>query len=405
MALSEWDKKYLNKQQQQAIQVYTAQYDRAAREGDREAAQRAHEGAEAIRKQEGYSGGSGGASFQAAPISTTKTTASKSSSGTVSYQTKTTNKDYDNGSLSSEQVKTLQKALGVTADGYFGPKTQAAAFSQWGVSDADAALKSYRSAGQRTSYGYDEDEGTYRYNGKTYDSPQAAAAAMNAAKLTAGEQATVRGKAAGTGVKLDSGGFSTPVTRKQTPTVETPGAAVRVPLPNAVAGASLRAAVPDSLAEYAAKASSAAAVPVSRAIEESNARIVYNRAKAQVEADRRSANGIYSNHHLGGNRWEYNTSALNQRDNYNMVNRLTSLAGDNYDIDGYGHVLRYNVSKEPGKLHISYINWVDSKLEGNSFEPRGVDEKSVIITQAELLAPRDKDGNLKPIELNLWKQQ
>lgn len=117
------------------------------------------------------------------------------------------------------------------------------------------------------------------------------------------------------------------------------------------------------------------------------------------------ANGVYSNHHLGGNRWEYNVSIRNKRDNYNMVNRLTSLAGDNYDIDGYGHVLRYNVSKEPGKLHISYINWVDSKLEGNSFEPRGVDEKSVIITQAELLAPRDKDGNLKPIELNLWKQQ
>ncbi len=117
------------------------------------------------------------------------------------------------------------------------------------------------------------------------------------------------------------------------------------------------------------------------------------------------ANGVYSIHHLGGNRWEYNVSIRNKRDNYNMLNRLSSLAGDNYDIDGYGHVLKNNVSKEPGKLHISNVNWVDSKLEGNSFEPGGVDAKSVFITQTELLAPRDKDGNLKPIELNLWKQQ
>ena len=117
------------------------------------------------------------------------------------------------------------------------------------------------------------------------------------------------------------------------------------------------------------------------------------------------ANGVYSNHHLGGNRWEYNVSIKNKRDNYNMVNRLSSHAGDNYDIDGYGHVLRNNVSKEPGKLHISNINWVDSKLEGNSFQTGGVNEKSVNVTLAELLAPRDGDGNLKPIELKLWKQQ
>ena len=60
MALSDYDKKYLDKRQQQAVLTYTAQYERAIREGNRQAAQMAHEGAEAIRRLAGYSGGGRG---------------------------------------------------------------------------------------------------------------------------------------------------------------------------------------------------------------------------------------------------------------------------------------------------------------------------------------------------------
>ena len=45
MALSDYDKKYLDRQQQQAVLTYTAQYERAIREGNQKAAQMAHEGA------------------------------------------------------------------------------------------------------------------------------------------------------------------------------------------------------------------------------------------------------------------------------------------------------------------------------------------------------------------------
>ena len=77
MALSEWDKKHLTGGQQRAIVAYTQQYDSAMAAGNRNAAQKAHEGAEAIRKQAGWTGGTAGTAapsaapdFQAAQSST-----------------------------------------------------------------------------------------------------------------------------------------------------------------------------------------------------------------------------------------------------------------------------------------------------------------------------------------------
>lgn len=48
---------------------------------------------------------------------------------------------YDNGSQSAETIKALQTALGVTADGKWGPATQAAAQKKWGTTSADEAAK------------------------------------------------------------------------------------------------------------------------------------------------------------------------------------------------------------------------------------------------------------------------
>ena len=47
---------------------------------------------------------------------------------------------YNNGGLTSEQVKQLQGLLGVAQDGYWGPATQAAANTMWGTTDADKAF-------------------------------------------------------------------------------------------------------------------------------------------------------------------------------------------------------------------------------------------------------------------------
>lgn len=86
MALSDWDKKHLNSQQQRAVITYTQQYDAAIKEGNKDKARMAHEGAEAIRRQAGYSGGDAGNSFLPAAQTTTKTT-STTKNGKTTYQT------------------------------------------------------------------------------------------------------------------------------------------------------------------------------------------------------------------------------------------------------------------------------------------------------------------------------
>lgn len=67
----------------------------------------------------------------------------KTSTGTTSgtrgtVETALSNRGYDNGNLTSAQVKELQKALGVTADGYFGGNSQKAALAL-GFSNPDVA--------------------------------------------------------------------------------------------------------------------------------------------------------------------------------------------------------------------------------------------------------------------------
>lgn len=60
--------------------------------------------------------------------------------GTVVPPVYTPKVGYNNGGLTSEQVKQLQGFLGVSQDGYWGPETQAAANAMWGTTDADKAF-------------------------------------------------------------------------------------------------------------------------------------------------------------------------------------------------------------------------------------------------------------------------
>lgn len=70
------------------------------------------------------------------------TTGSRSSGG-GSSGSKSSGSGYDNGSLTQVGVMALQKALGVEADGKWGPKSQAAAKAKWGVTSANDAYKIY----------------------------------------------------------------------------------------------------------------------------------------------------------------------------------------------------------------------------------------------------------------------
>lgn len=53
----------------------------------------------------------------------------------------------NNGNVSASNIKAMQKALGVEADGRWGPATRKAAQAKWGTADPDEALKKYQSGG------------------------------------------------------------------------------------------------------------------------------------------------------------------------------------------------------------------------------------------------------------------
>jgi hypothetical protein len=68
---------------------------------------------------------------------------------------------YDNGGLSSSDVKKIQQMLGVTADGKWGPESQNAAKAMWGVTSAKDAMSAYN----RMNGG----GGNAGFTGSTYD--------------------------------------------------------------------------------------------------------------------------------------------------------------------------------------------------------------------------------------------
>lgn len=117
-------------------------------------------------------------------------------------------------------------------------------------------------------------------------------------------------------------------------------------------------------------------------------------------AYRNKANGIYANHHLGGCRWE-NNSSWDNRSNYNMVNRKSD--SEAVDVPGYGHTLTGNVSytftdtKRGG--HLVNCDMSLSHLSNNSFAPSDsavtvTDAMFVSVDPSDLFLPRDADGNL-----------
>lgn len=118
-------------------------------------------------------------------------------------------------------------------------------------------------------------------------------------------------------------------------------------------------------------------------------------------AYRNKSQGFYSNHHLGGSIWEYNSSWQN-RANYNMVNRKSE--EEAVDVAGYGHTLRSNVSytytdKSKGG-HLTNCDATLCTLENNSFAPTSISVTATMFVSTdarEFFLPRDTNGILPEI--------
>jgi hypothetical protein len=120
---------------------------------------------------------------------------------------------------------------------------------------------------------------------------------------------------------------------------------------------------------------------------------------------RNKSNGFYSNHHQAGSYW-YNNTAYQNGNNYNMVNRQDrTTAGYLVDVDGYGHVLRNNISLAARSANvatrdIAQVNTSLSTVENNTFpnvgtNPVAVATSDFISLDTTLLrAPRQVDGGL-----------
>lgn len=120
-------------------------------------------------------------------------------------------------------------------------------------------------------------------------------------------------------------------------------------------------------------------------------------------AYKNKANGFYSNHHLAGNTWEYNSASEN-RSNYEMVNRYANTAEGAYDVPGYNHVLRHNVSWEyRDKGHLTNYDTETCTMENNSFLPEDsaftvTADMFVSTDVAGLIVKRNADGTLPEIQ-------
>ena len=119
-------------------------------------------------------------------------------------------------------------------------------------------------------------------------------------------------------------------------------------------------------------------------------------------AYKNKANGFYSNHHLAGNTWEYNSASEN-RSNYEMKNRHSNTAEGAYDVPGYNHILRHNVSwNYRDKGHVTNYDPETCIMTNNSFLPQDsaftVTAGMFVSTDISgLIVKRNADGTLPEI--------
>lgn len=109
--------------------------------------------------------------------------------------------------------------------------------------------------------------------------------------------------------------------------------------------------------------------------------------------------GFYANHHLGGIAW-YNNTAYQNPSNFNMLSRKS--AEEAVDVDGYGHIIKNNLSFEPriSGRHIINVDQSVCDISHNSFLPIALNlnsEHFYSLDPEQLMWPRQTDGCLPEI--------
>ncbi len=116
------------------------------------------------------------------------------------------------------------------------------------------------------------------------------------------------------------------------------------------------------------------------------------------------ANGFYTNHHLGGVKFDHNSAYKNGGYNFSFVNRKGKSKEDAIDVDGYGHIVTHNISYGSTKIATS-IDIAQCTIEGNSFSYSKntwvnddlSDADFYSLNLNELTAARTTDGSLPVI--------
>lgn len=109
--------------------------------------------------------------------------------------------------------------------------------------------------------------------------------------------------------------------------------------------------------------------------------------------------GFYANHHLGGINFENNT-AINSGYNFRMMNRKDATTLPPEDVNGYGHILKNNLSAPLSRGN--KMDWLDrdkSEAVNNSFDTEESLKETDFISldETELTRDRKANGNLPDI--------
>lgn len=112
-------------------------------------------------------------------------------------------------------------------------------------------------------------------------------------------------------------------------------------------------------------------------------------------AVRNKQSGFYSNHHLNGSNWLYNSAYKNKR-NFNMLNRK-EVNAENFKTDapGWSHLLIGNFGYRAAVSELTEIDESMCNLKENSFNSDKITDLDFISLDEKLLmAPRQADGSL-----------
>ncbi|WP_427926014.1 right-handed parallel beta-helix repeat-containing protein [Xanthomonas campestris] len=105
------------------------------------------------------------------------------------------------------------------------------------------------------------------------------------------------------------------------------------------------------------------------------------------------SNGLYANHHIGGQEWISNTSIKNGRANYDMQ---STLSNNLTDVPGYDHHLANNLGFGTRIEMINLGSASENDIGRNSFNlPLVVSAGDFIsLDERQLMRPRQANGDL-----------